>query len=288
MKLRIEDFIKYLEVENNRLNLLAIKELIASMDKKGLIDKKKQQIIFDEELFNKVWNIYYEGLEHYDVNYNRKEDLKTYFTYLLENILEGKETNYFALFCPGYTDNGYKPRLGHTTIWKLEELDELMKFYEEKGLKSNLISCYSDVFLENTNYEKNSNWEEELDYNRKLFHEEANKYFPKEKVINASDLSIFKGKENIEGFIDKDIIDNTRKKIYKSILISNKKFYDKLGFTEEEMIFRNDRLITMYKILSDYLNEQDNMVFLPMENMYERENIFSENKTCTMYLKLKK
>ena len=117
---------------------------------------------------------------------------------------------------------------------------------------------------------------------------EANKYFPKEKVINASDLSIFKGKENIEGFIDKDIIDNTRKKIYKSILISNKKFYDKLGFTEEEMIFRNDRLITMYKILSDYLNEQENMVFLPMENMYERENIFSENKTCTMYLKLKK
>ena len=44
----------------------------------------------------------------------------------------------------------------------------------------------------------------------------------------------------------------------------------------EEMIFRNDRLITMYKILSDYLNEQDNMVFLPMENMYERENIFSK------------
>ena len=54
------------------------------------------------------------------------------------------------------------------------------------------------------------------------------------------------------------------------------------------MIFRNDRLITMYKILSDYLNEQENTVFLPMENMYERENVFSENKTCTMYLKLKK
>ena len=197
MKLRIEDFIKYLEVEDNRLNLLAIKELIASMNKKGLITKEKQQIVFDEELFNKVWDIYYKGLEHYDVNYNRKEDLKTYFTYLLENLLEGKETNYFALFCPGYTDTGYKSRLGHTTTWKLEELDQLMKFYEEYDLKCNLISCYSDVFLENTDYEKNSNWEEELDYNRKLFHEEAHKYFSKDKVINTTDLPIFKGKENI-------------------------------------------------------------------------------------------
>ena len=60
-----------------------------------------------------------------------------------------------------------------------------------------------------------------------------------------------------------------------------------MGFTEEQMKYRNDRLITMYRLFSDYLNIESNSVFLPMENMYERENIFSENRTCTMYLKLK-
>ena len=58
--------------------------------------------------------------------------------------------------------------------------------------------------------------------------------------------------------------------------------------TVGQMKYRNDRLITMYRIFSDYLNCQESSIFLPMENMYERENIFSENGTCTMYLKLKK
>lgn len=63
---------------------------------------------------------------------------------------------------------------------------------------------------------------------------------------------------------------------------------DKIGFTEEQMKYRNDRLITMYRIFSDYLNCQESFILDKMGNMYERENIFSENGTCTMYLKLKK
>ena len=69
---------------------------------------------------------------------------------------------------------------------------------------------------------------------------------------------------------------------------SNEKFYSSMGFSNEQMKFRNDRLITMYRLFSNYLNSHESSIFLPMENMYERENIFSENGTCTMYLKLRK
>ena len=288
MKLYLEDFSEYLHIEKNKLNLLAIKELLANMEKKDLLIRKRQQLVFDEKIFNKMWQLYYNGLKHYDVNYNRKSDIKNYFKYLLENELNNMPTNFFALFCPGYTETGYKNRLGHTTIWKLEELNNILEFYKSYGIKSDLVCCYSDVFLENTNSSINSNWQAEMEYNRYLFYNEAKKYFSMNTIINASSLPIFDSEDSKTGFIDFQIINNVKKKTYHSFTIANERFYKKLGFSPEEMKYRNDKLITMYKMLSDYLNEFSNVVFLPMENMYERENIFSENNTCTMYLRLKR
>lgn len=127
-----------------------------------------------------------------------------------------------------------------------------------------------------------------MDYNRYLFHEEAKKYFDEIYVKNASDLEIFSEEKSISGYIDDNLVKKVNPRTYKSFKKFNEKFYNKLGFSKEQMLFRNDRLITMYKLLSDYINSQSNTIFLPMENMYERENIFSENNTCTMYLKLKR
>ena len=41
----------------------------------------------------------------------------------------------------------------------------------------------------------------------------------------------------------------------------------------------------MYIMVSDYINGLKNGVYLPMENMYDREKIIASNNTCTMYLK---
>ena len=84
------------------------------------------------------------------------------------------------------------------------------------------------------------------------------------------------------------MIKSVKNGTFSAFVKSNRKFYESLNFTEEQMSIRNARLITMYRELSNYLNTLNNVVFLPMENMYERENIFSENGTCTMYLRLKR
>ena len=159
---------------------------------------------------------------------------------------------------------------------------------KKNNVESSMICYYSDVFLENCNSKLEPRWKEQLDYNRKLFHIEGNKYFDSTHVKNASDISVFSLEKDGEGYVDHSIIDSISKTTYDAFVKNNKKFYTSMGFTEEQMKYRNDRLITMYRIFSNYLNSRDNSVFLPMENMYERENIFSENGTCTMYLKLKK
>ena len=43
----------------------------------------------------------------------------------------------------------------------------------------------------------------------------------------------------------------------------------------------------MYILVSDYINSLRNGIYLPMENMYDREKIIANNNTCTMYLNQK-
>ena len=288
MKIFVSDIFKVFNIEKTQLNVIVVKSLIAAMISKGVCIQEKQKLVFDEQLFIDCWNVYYNCLTYFDPNYNRKTDFSLFFKYILDYKLLTKEIIFHALFCPGYTKNGYKSYLGNTTLWKLKSLREIVDMLRNNNIDSTMTCYYSDVFLENCNSELEPNWQEQLDYNRMLFHKEGNKYFESENVKNASDISIFRLEKDKEGFVDDSIIRSISKTTYDAFVKSNKKFYTSMGFTEEQMKYRNDRLITMYRLFSNYLNIESNSVFLPMENMYERENIFSENGTCTMYLKLKK
>ena len=148
------------------------------------------------------------------------------------------------------------------------------------------IDCYyCDSYVENCDDSVNSNWHSELMYNRKLFDIEALKYFKSENIIHTSDMSIFKNEHSLSGHIDMNIIQRVNPKVYRSFMIANQVFYKKLDFSEERIQQRNDILATMYIIVSDYINSIKNGIYLPMENMYDREKIISSNGTCTMYLK---
>lgn len=288
MKIFINDIFKIFNIERSQLNVTAVKSLIAAMISKGICYQEKQKLIFDEQVFMECWLIYSNCLKYFDPNYNRKTDFSSFFKYIIDYKLLNKEINFHALFCPGYTKNGYKSYLGNTTLWKLKALREIVNMLQDNNIKSSMTCYYSDVFLENCNSELEPNWREQLDYNRGLFHIEGNKYFDGKDVRNASDICVFSSEKDGEGFVDDKIIASLSKTTYDAFVKSNEKFYNSMGFTEEQMKYRNDRLITMYRIFSDYLNCQESSIFLPMENMYERENIFSENGTCTMYLKLKR
>ena len=61
-----------------------------------------------------------------------------------------------------------------------------------------------------------------------------------------------------------------------------------MNYSAEKIKDRNDTLVTMYIIVSNYINAIKNGVYLPMENMYDREKIIANNGTCTMYLKQNK
>ena len=288
MNVFVNDIFKMFNIEHSQLNEIAVKSLIAAMTSKGVCVQEKQKLVFDEQLFIECWSVYSKFLTYFDPNYNRKTDFSSLFKYILDNKLLKKEINFHALFCPGYTKNGYKSYLGNTTLWKLKALREIVDMLRDNNIDSTMICYYSDVFLENCNSKLEPNWREQLDYNRMLFHKEGNKYFDFKDVKNASDVSVFALEKDGEGFVDDTIISSIPKRTYDAFIKSNKNFYTSMGFTEEQMKYRNDRLITMYRLFSDYLNTKSSSVFLPMENMYERENIFSENGTCTMYLRLKK
>lgn len=288
MKIFVNDIFKTFNIESSQLNVTTVKSLIAAMISKGVCFQEKQKLVFNEQLFIECWTVYSKCLTYFDPNYNRKTDFSSFFKYIIDYKLLAKEINFHALFCPGYTKNGYKSYLGNTTLWKLKVLREIVNMLQDNNIESTMTCYYSDVFLENCNSKLEPKWQEQLDYNRMLFHIEGNKYFDCEDVKNASDISIFALEKDREGYVDNTIIDSIPKTTYDAFVKSNKKFYTLMGFTDEQMKYRNDRLITMYRLFSNYLNTQNSSIFLPMENMYERENIFSENGTCTMYLKLKK
>lgn len=285
----INDLFEKYQIEKNEVNIMAVKSLIRVLCKNNNANLCHQKLEIDEKIFSELWLIYVLSMrEFFDNNYNRKSDFYLYFDHLYNSVYNGKKLNMLSLFCPGYTKNGYKKYFGHTNSWKIKSLAELEKFYKECKVDSKIYNYYSDVFLENTDYNLNPNWEKELEENKKIFSAYAQNFFPKSQILYASQIPVFSTDDCIEGYIDSEKVKSLPLKIYKSILLSNKRFYDKLNFSDDMIKFRNDRLITMYRILSDYLNENvDNSIFLPMENMYERENVFSINNTCTLYLKLK-
>ena len=287
MEVFLNDIFDVVGIEKNQININVVKAIVYALKEKGLCIQDKQRLNIDRDTLEYCWNIYAQLLLHFDPNYNRRTDFLILFRYILSEKLEKNCINFNSLFCTGYTRYGYKNRLGHTTIWKLEELYNIRNLLERNGISNTFRNYYSDVFLENCDSTLEPRWREQLEYNRELFRKEGEKYFDKSEVLDASSIPIFSNDDSIPGFIDDGIINSTKLTTYSAFVKSNKKFYESLGFTEEQMKIRNDRLITMYRLLSDYYNSLSNVIFLPMENMYERENIFSENGTCTMYLSLK-
>ena len=57
-----------------------------------------------------------------------------------------------------------------------------------------------------------------------------------------------------------------------------------MGWNEREAQNRNDKLYTIYNIISEYINNQTNGIYLPMETMYSRSKVMTMNNVCTMYL----
>ena len=93
--------------------------------------------------------------------------------------------------------------------------------------------------------------------------------------------SIFTEEKYIKGYIDEKIIKN---KTYYNFLKNNLEFYNKMGWNEREAQNRNDKLYTIYNIISEYINNQTNGIYLPMETMYSRSKVMTMNNVCTMYL----
>lgn len=283
----LTDINKMLNPQNNRIKYVFIKSMCKAMARKNMLDYN-QEITFNEEKIKTIWELMEKVCESFfDLNYNRKSDFESFAARIIDSLYKNKELYFITLFCPGYTKYGYKSELGFTTRWKLKELNELRIYFNKKNITTKFLICYSDVFLENCNENKCENWKNELLINKKKFEKEAMIYFEKKHIISARELNIFNENKCITGYIDELELAKVKKTTYDMFLKYNQKFYNTLGFSNQEQKERNEKLITMYRIFSDYINKQENAIFLPMENMYERENIFSENKTCTMYLNLK-
>lgn len=274
------------EIENNIINRNSIKCLLKSMCQKGMASIKGQYYVYNEEIFIWLISIYKKLSNYFDFFYSLKSDLVYMFTYLINSKIANEELVFNAFFCPGYNDNGgYKDYLGNTTTKKLAILGDLTNFLKEENIPHKIHCFYCDSFIENCDDKVNKNWHSELLINRSLFKKECQKYFSDYSIHNTSDLDIFKSEKKYAGHIDYDIINRVPAKIYRSFYIANETFYKKMDFSNEKIKERNDILATMYIMVSDYINCIKNGIYLPMENMYDREKIIANNNTCTMYLK---
>ena len=282
----LSDIYDIYEIENNIVNKNSIKCLLKSMVRKNLAYIEGQYYIYDEEMFSFLSATYKKLCQYFDFFYSLKSDLVQMFTFLMESKNNNKEISFNAFFCPGYNDSGgYKDHLGNTTTKKLKILSDITSFLKNEKINHKINLYYCDSFIENCDDKINSNWLKELKVNNDLFIRECQKYFEKSVIHKTSDMEIFKNEESYAGHIDNDIISKVPSKVYRSFYIANEAFYKKLAFTKERIKERNDYLVTMYIMVSNYINNIENGVYLPMENMYDREKIIATNSTCTMYLR---
>lgn len=276
--LTLEELFEKYKIPVNDEQKKQIKSLLTAMGNNNLSYIKKQRIYLDENKFNDLFTICSELKTIFDYKYNTRNDLEQFFDMLISN---NDFIKFYAVFCPGYTDTGYKDRLGHTTTCKIEKLKNLKKFCVKNKIKCNINCIYADIFLENYDDILNPNWEQELELNKKLFFEYALKYFDEEEITFLSD--IYSDAIYIKGFIAEGILTG---KGYDDFIKYNKSFYEKMGWSDEQIKYRNDKLYTIYNIIADYIKEKNNAVYLPMENMYARTKVFTKKGVCSMYFNL--
>lgn len=271
------EIIDKLNIENNIENRKCVKAIVNALIKNNDAIIYKQKFIVKIDKVAYLWSILKKMGVYFDYKYNTKIDLTNFFYY----VLNDKPIIINAIFCPGYTKTGYKNYVGNNNTSKLIILKLLKQFLEDNYISAEFKITLANIFLENTNNELNPNWENELKCHIEKFIEKATIYFEKQEIIILSNL--FTNKKYIKGFIDNQInIKNN--KTYQNFYKNNLDFYKRMGWSKEEIQIRNDKLFTIYNIISDYINTQINGVYIPMENMYSRSKVMTENKVCTMYL----
>ena len=264
-----------LKIDDNVTNRKQLKAIINALIKNGNAIVEKQLINVDINYVIYLWGIINKLSYYFDYKYNTKIDLTKFIYYMINK----NPVNLNAIFCPGYTKDGYKNYIGNNNSTRLETLNKLKDFFQKNNIDTKFNITLADIFLENTNSALNPNWKNELEIHVQKFIEKSKENFDLNEIIILS--SMFAEKKYIKGYIDENIIKN---KTYYNFLKNNLEFYNKMGWNENEIQNRNDKLYTIYNIISAYINSQSNGVYLPMETMYSRSKVMTTNDVCTMYL----
>lgn len=258
-----------------------IKSILTAMEKHGYSSLVKQKINMNEEKFYYLYSLLIKLEKIFDTRYNNRNDLEIFFDCVLQSI-DGIPINFYAIFCPGYNDDGYKDRLGKTTTTKIQKLFQMKQLLDKENILHNIHCLYADIFLENCDELKNPNWKKELEVNKNLFKEYVIKYLECADIDFLS--SYFPDSKYQRGFVDSSIINGNN---YESFRKYNNNFYMKMGWDEAKTKERNDKLYTIYNIIAEYIiNTKSNGIYLPMENMYARTKVFTKKKISSMYFKL--
>ena len=269
------DFFQKLHIENSNVNRLYLKTIINALISNNEAIVLKQKIYVDFSKVEYLWNLLIKLSSYFDYKYNTKFDLTKFLTY----VLNGNNLTFNAVFCPGYTNNGYKDYIGKNNTQRIEYLKKLKDKLQDEKIKVEFKISLANIFLENTDSITNPNWNNELMIHVAKFVDVAKKYFSEEEIIIFS--KIFKDEEYLKGFIDQSILNG---KNYDNFYKNNQSFYKKMNWSLEEIKERNDKLYTIYNIISKYISNQTNGIYMPMETMYSRSKVMTHNNVCTMYL----
>jgi hypothetical protein len=257
-----------------------IKAIFKSMKPYEYFEMNRQRLVFDENVFETLLAVMIKSSQFFDYGYSNLQDLELYSKYMLEALYSNNSATFMAIFCPGYTDNGYKNRVGRNNIRKLNQIAELKQMLKEQGVEINVKCAYADVFVENCDSIVNPNWTTELSENGKIFSDYASTMFDKEEVIFLS--SLFKEDKYIKGFVESQYL---YKNGYEQFRKTNKDFYSGMDWGIDDIEYRNNKLFTIYSILAEYLIDEKNHIYLPTENLYARAKVFSLNGVSSMHLK---
>lgn len=268
------------------------KSLIKMCTSNKLCIVDKQKYIFDGtfELVKNIYNIATKLQGHIDYNYNNKLSIYQTLEYIFHSLTNDTPIELVAIFCPSYEGNGYKNRCGKTTIKKLDKLKELSAFLDSVEVKHNLYLVFADIFLENTNTDLEPELYNQLEVNKSDFKARVKELFGNESYIFLSEhLDNIREyyptqKDFVVGFIDENIISAIKPSTQKTFHLSSKNLYESFGWTIDEMLERNNKLMTIYTILAQMMSKGTSVIYLPMENMYKRAKIFENEELCCWYL----
>lgn len=269
-----DGLLKEIGVYPNLNNKKKIKSIVHALVQNGKAIIENQLIFLDLEEFKQLYSKISVLDSVFDYSYNTKIELTKFASYVLN-----QKITLNPIFCPGYTSDGYKEYIGRNNTSRIEMLSSLKEKLSDMNISANFRITLADIFLESIDDTKNPNWYEELLVHTDKFFELVSKYFDEDEIIKLSE--VYSDSSYIKGFIDDSLCTG---KVYNNFYKNNLNFYTKMGWNSQEIKYRNDKLFTIYNLISCYINEQENGVYLPMETMYSRSKVMTDNDVCTLYL----